>query len=322
MGDPRGACDFSPQILKKVISTVIRDDLRDIPSELWSPAYEALQNFRISELQIGQVFKYWEELGTDGPDFNPRKAACKWVVDNFDRVLSFVPPSHPRTIEVYELKKSSIRLVSLVLSCITLLILAISAFATRSMRKKKAIFYGQETVLYSILSGLMLVAVGALLLTLPPGDGTCLAVAWITNLGYCFALVPLLLRLGAIHALLQSGKAMQRVRLSPSKLMYSLGASATAVAAFLLVWTLVDAPRKTVEYEATEHLSQNGEVLIHEVYQCSSNSGLWMLLNMAWKAILLLISLMIAYLALSVREDINDTRAVTAVVASHAFFSL
>lgn len=319
-GNPQGACDFAPHVLNKVISKAIRDELRNVPEELWSPAYQALINMKMSDLQLGQISEYWKEPGIDEWNFDPRRAACRWVVENIERIKSFIPHSHPRTIEFENLEQSAILLVGLVFACLVLMILAVSGALARVHRRKRAILYTQEAIIYFIVGGLMLLAASAILMALPPSNGKCLTVAWSTNIGHCLVFVPLFVRLSAINTLLQSGKKMQRVNLSKRTIMTWMGAAVSLLSVFLIVWSVLDAPRKVVDYDLTNEYSSNGELIIRAMRNCSSEHDFWFVISLSWRGVLLMLSLMVAYTALMVREDINDTRALTAAVLSHMVF--
>ena len=99
-GDPRGSCAEAPHSLIKLITTALRDISfdSDKPEALHSPAYEAVKNFRISELQVGEIFERWFQKDTDKFGLDPRDATCEWVLDNLDILKTFVPRTHPRVV--------------------------------------------------------------------------------------------------------------------------------------------------------------------------------------------------------------------------------
>ena len=103
-GDAYGACEYPPISLQRLISTglyhaTLGDGASDTPTALQNPSYEAISNFRITHLQLNQILGYWLERGTDKWNFDPRDAACRWVVENFDSLKeTFIPRDYPRVI--------------------------------------------------------------------------------------------------------------------------------------------------------------------------------------------------------------------------------
>lgn len=322
-GKPEGACDFSPRFLSTVVSTSLKEDKHQRPELLRSPAYEALTNFRISELQIGQIFELWLSRGIDKYNFDPRWATCRWVADNIDTIRSFVPSTHPRVVETEDLKKHPLFVGASVLSMSVVILLGFSALFTRIKRRNKAIFYAQEGFLYAIVSGLGFLAIGSLILALPPSDATCVSAAWLTNLGYVVTFSPLFARIHAICVTLQSGKNMQRVRMTTRKLLGTMFCIASLVTAFLMLWTLLDTPRKISNYELADVESESAETtIIREMQSCGSEQDFWMLLSFVWQGLLLLACLMFVFMALLVKEDMNDTRSMSVTVSLHCGFFL
>lgn len=319
-GDPEGACDYGVKILNKVVSKALRDEDRDVPVELHSPAYDTLLNYVISDLDLGRISEFWLSYKTDPWNFDPRKAACQWVAANMDRIESFLPPTHPRTMEREQVKNDSLRLSGMVMSCLAIVILTIASLLTHLKRNSKAIFYTQEAFLLSILSGLIILSTGAMMLAFPPTDTSCIAAAWLMNLGSCVALVPLYARISAIHSFLQSGKKMQRVRLTRKKLVRFLTMAIAAVTGFLVVWTVLDSPEQRVYYELTSSVTSDGEFIVKAIDHCASENSFWMWLSFTWQGLVLAMASATAFMALSIREDINDTRLLAAVILSHLLF--
>jgi hypothetical protein len=101
LGDPRGACDYQPLKLDKMLSRNLRELSFDpsIPEALWSPSYDAIKAFRVTELEQSNFLTDWLERGVDKWNFDPRDAACQWVVENLELVQSFIPQDYPRVIQ-------------------------------------------------------------------------------------------------------------------------------------------------------------------------------------------------------------------------------
>lgn len=321
-GNANAACGFPKENINKVISKAIKDTLSDNHEELWSPAYQAVVNYKITEVQLGQITDYWQETKVDTWNFDPRRAACRWVVENLDLVKSWIPSSHPRIVEVQKFTRTPLLISGLVLSALVIVLLCASCIATRLLRSKKAICHTQEEIIYAILCGLMFLSTAAMILALPPSEETCVAFVWTANLGYCLAFVAFLTRISAISKILQSGKRMQRARLEPRGLYGWLGASLCLVVAFLILWTVHNAPGLNVKYTLTEQLTENDEFVVKARSHCGVEFNLWLVLSLIWRGLLLIFSLMIAYTALMVRDDVNDTRELAAALLLHMIFFL
>ena len=94
LGVPEGVCDETARPLYKLLLSQLYDLTQgpDIPDAIKSPAHATVSQFSISELQVNEMFGYWESLG------NPREAICQFVVDNLDELAQYIPRTYPRTI--------------------------------------------------------------------------------------------------------------------------------------------------------------------------------------------------------------------------------
>lgn len=321
-GSPEGACDFSPQILQKVISKALQDKSNSVPQELWSPSYDALMNYKISDLQLGRIFDYWHESEIDKWNFGPRKAACRWVAENINLMKTFIPASHPRVIEPEDMAGTVLFIIALVLAIIALSLEGLSILLTTLKRKKRSIFYAQEQYLYLLLFGMVLTTSGSLLLVFPVTNETCLSSVWLTNVGFSVSVVPSYMRIQSIHHLLQMGKKMQRVHLSNHKLLGAVAVTLCAMSGFLIAWTILDAPQQQVQYHLTENMNAHQKVIVNSVEYCSSGSNVWTAISFVWQGFLLSVCAMIAFISMAVREDINDTRSLAAMFSSMLCFFL
>jgi hypothetical protein len=194
--------------------------------------------------------------------------------------------------------------LSAVVACLTLL----SVVATHRNRKKRIIFHAQTNVMYVMLAGLFLLAIGAALLSVPVTDATCAGIIWLVNIGYCLELVPVALRLDAINRLLSSGKQLRRVRIDARQLCVWVGTAVALVCSFLVVWFIMDPPRESWEYDLTNRHTPDGDTIVLAVDHCNSDSETWIVIDVVWKMAVLLFSLVLAFMASAVTEDMNDTR--------------
>ncbi|CAB9521809.1 Receptor-type guanylate cyclase gcy [Seminavis robusta] len=191
---------------------------------------------------------------------------------------------------------------------------------TYTKRKTKALYFVQSEFLFLIQIGMLLSIGSAVTLALSPSSATCGVTNWIASLGYVLQLIPLLIRILAINQLAASGKQMQRVRLNIWMLYGSVAATAALLVVFLIVWTLVDPPQEQLQYEMTDFETPNGETIVHVYDYCWSENQFWYYIHFGWKAVILLPACLIALLALRVKEDLNDTRNLAAVLFIRVLF--
>jgi len=321
VGEALGSCDTFPQVLQKIASASFQDITfgEDTVESFWSPAYDSFAAYKLSLLNLYQFYGFWRERGTDFWNYDPRDAACQWVVENLDLVKSFVPESHPRVVQEAE-TSVSVRNAALAMAVIATILVVISMVLTYLKRKTKAFYYAQLPFLYLLLTGMLLISVAAILLAAPLSDGSCIATAWLFNLGYVLQLVPLLVRISAINQFAATGKQMQRVRLKIQSLYMDVAAAAFLVIGFVLAWSISDAPEKRFEYYLTDRTTPNGEFVVEAYEFCGSEFDFWPLLTYAWMALLLVPSCMLAIFASRMKEDMNDTRTMSWAVYSHCLF--
>jgi hypothetical protein len=230
------------------------------------------------------------------------------VVDNWDLVQSYIPSTHPRVLEERSAAGNKVFRSALVLSAVVAFLTILSAVATRRNRKKRIILHAQTNVMYVMLAGLFLLAIGAALLSVPVTDATCAGIVVLVNIGYCLELVPVALRLDAINRLLSSGKQLRRVRIHARQLCVWVGTAVALVVAFLVFWFVMDPPRETWDYDLTNRQTAEGETIVLAVDHCNTDSETWIVIDVVWKMAVLLFSLVLAFMASAVTEDMNDTR--------------
>lgn len=318
-GESEGACSFADQVLSSIVSVAVQSMHSELSSELQSPAYEALMNYRISELQIGQILNYWMESGIDNFGFDPRWATCRWVVENIDRVMAFVPPSHPRQVELIDIRRSTLAMTALTLSSVVIAIQVFSGFALILRRNSRAIMHAQEMFIYALLSGWVLLALGSLFLALPPTDESCIVSAWLINLGFGIAFVSLCIRIRVINiGMLKTGKKLQLRPLKTGGFVGYVFLFTMLVVIYMLIWTLLDAPVRGVDYDPTDHRTEHDEFIVHERHYCSSEMKIWSRIAFSWQGLLLLNAVASLFAALAVIEDIWEEKSLVAVVGVHA----
>ena len=331
VGDPLGKCAATTTPLKKVMGTALKDISydKDTPEALWSPAYEVIQNFQISSQQLGQIIQQWvirvreqnnqqnneSEIDLSGL-LALREVTCEWAVEHLDLLESFVPESHPRILQGEDVAGSVLFTMALVVGSLGFLLVVLFGVVTVVKRNATALYYAQPQFIALFLLGLGFVSVGSILMATPPTDVSCVAIAWMINIGYAIHLVPLLVRINAINNLAVVGKQMQRVRLKLGRLKRVTSVIVMVVGAYLVVWMVIDRPAETFQFEVTETVTENGETVITSFDYCGS-SFVWYYISYAWRALLILPATMIAFMSLQVLEDLNDTRQMSRVLLLH-----
>lgn len=134
IGDPRGVCDESPNPLTKLVSKALyRENYIGVPPAIRSPAYEFVQAFQVSELQVGEMFNLWQKRRT------PREAVCEWAVKNFDYLETFVPRTYPRVFREHALDEGGLLTVSLILGSLASVLVLITGWMVHKKRYMKSI---------------------------------------------------------------------------------------------------------------------------------------------------------------------------------------
>ena len=320
-GNPKGACDYDAEFLKKLIAKGFQELTSgpNIPEALWSPAYDVVANFQMTSLELGKILMYWLQRGTDKYNFDPRDATCRWVVENLELVESFIPQSYPR-VQAEDVSGRNLLTAAIAVAGFAILMVISSMFLTFLRRHTKVMYYTQVEFLFIFQSGILLVALGGVMKAVPPTDATCVSVVWLTNIGYALQLVPLIVRIDAISKLASKGKQMQRVRLRPKKLVYSVAILVCLVGAFLLAWTFVDPPEKGIQYRLTGQMTAQNETVVTTTESCSYGSNLWFIVSLCWQALLLFPAAVVAFVASRVVEDMNDTKSMAFVIYADAAF--
>jgi len=326
LGDPAGTCDEPIETLQKVISTALLEITNglDIPDALKSPAYHAIKEFTISNLQMTDMFSYWHKGTTDKWEFGTRDSVCEWIVDNLEYVESFVPPSFPRAIHStdgpFTDQWNTVTILALGLALFALLLAMVSCGITYVQRKKPAIQRAQVFFLALLLAGLFLVAVGGVVGSLPPRDGTCIATAWLINFGYSIELVPLVVKSAALNRVLSAGRRMKRSILKQEKLYRTVAYVTTLVLVILVVWTVIDPPLRKTEYTLTGSTNTMGETMLETEYHCQSESPAWRILSISWQLLLLMIAGVLAFQNRTYRSDLTEVRTLALMIYSHVVF--
>ncbi|KAL3925270.1 MAG: hypothetical protein SGILL_000528, partial [Bacillariaceae sp.] len=168
VGPPEAACDNPAQSLSKLVTGKLYDLLHDpsIPEALVSPAHGMLSRFRITEVQLGQLFDLWESEPT------PRDAVCLWAAENLDYLMSMVPYSYPRAVQ--EQPHSTFGYAMIGLGVAAFFVVLGTGILVRYFKTKPAVRYAQLDFLSILIGGSFLAVIGAIITGAPASDGTCI----------------------------------------------------------------------------------------------------------------------------------------------------
>lgn len=313
VGDPLGSCDDPPTPLQKVMSKGLHQMIYDtsIPDALRSPAYEVIQLFSISTLQLDEVFSYWRRYG------DPRDAVCHWLVDNEDWARQFIPSSYPRAVhtETTSVTTSTLSIFTLVLASMTVFLVLGTSVLVYIKRDSRVLKYAQIEFISLILTGLFTTAIGAILVAIPASDGVCVATILMLLLGSTIQLLPLLVKISAVNRLFQAASAHRRVTLKRNRLFGVVFGITLLVCIFLALWTGLDPPSQQQEYKLTGNQGESGRTIITSTAYCSSDSDIWLFLAVGWNGVMVLAATVLAFQSRKIKlQDFNES-AVLGLIA-------
>jgi len=314
VGSPLGACTDSAKSLRKLISGSLYDIIYDssIPEAIRSPGYDVLKLFRISELQLDELFQYWQTKPS------PREAVCTWVAENINWTSTFIPRSHPRVLK--ENESGGLVYVCAALGGLATLLVLCTAAAVFARREKQAVKCSQIDHLSLLLTGSFLIAMGAIVVGLPASNVSCIASIWLINIGYTLEIVPLVVKIAAINRLMSAGRRMKRVVLNRRSLYGAVACIFLVVVFFLALWTVLDKPTKALEYDLTESLTGEGATIVQYQYYCNSHSEVWQYMEVSWKVFFLLCASVVAFQVRHLQESIGESRTLAFLIYSQLVF--
>lgn len=316
VGKAVGACDDKAKPLEKLISGVLYDlsYSPDIDPAIRSPGYDVLRFFKLTELQLGEIFDNWRIMPS------PREAICEWIVNNMDYMNTFVTPSYPRTVETRKASKEALLYVSVIFGILAVIIVIVTLLGVYKSRKKPAIVYAQIEFLFLLLSGAFLISLGAIVQGFPPSDGSCVLATWLINLGYTLELIPLIVKVGAINRMMSAARQMRRIVIQRSSLFGAVAFVCLAMIVYLIVWTAVDRPMKSDQFDLSHQKTEDGATVVELSYFCASKSEGWQYAAVGWNALLLLCATVIAYQTRNIQKRFNESRPLATMIYSHFVF--
>jgi len=327
-GSSLGACGLAPNGLKKLISVGVRnDDPQGVERSkaTQSPALDVLKSFQMSGRQISDLFVKWNrnvrqnEIANNGA----REAVCEWVIENFHDLKEFIPRSFPRIVMPGTKEnrgRRSQESASQILASVAIVVVLMATLLTYVQRGRPVMVYAQLEFLTLLLVGLTLVSVGSLLMSFPASDFLCSASIWLTNLGYTLELVPLIVKMAAIHRIMRAAKRLRHIVVNRRTLAGAVVGLCFVMLTFLICMTVLDKARLLPEFTLSEVENEEGETEVYRTFNCQSKSNRWLIITLSWHLALLLISTVQAFLTRNVRIELNDSRTLTVLIYSQFVF--
>lgn len=321
VGKKEGACKLGPTALKKIALGNMQSNIKnhkDLRAQM-SPAYDIYKNFEFTDLQMSAILSEWTKINID-PGFDLRFTTCKWIVNNMDHILNFIPKTHPR-IFVESSVMTGFSIAAVTLSAAALLVVLVTMLIICRKHKAATTRVKQIEFLVLLLAGLFMVALGSLLMALYPSSGTCIASVWLITVGYTLELVPLLVKVSAIIKLIQAAKKMKRVAVNKRKLISQALILSTIAAIFCLIWTLVDPPQAQEELQFSDDTKNDfGETVVSSSKYCDSEMNFWYFISFGWQGLLLLAATVLAYQMRAAPQQVNDAKQLAVMIYSSFMF--
>ena len=136
------------------------------------------------------------------------------------------------------------------------------------------------------------------------------------RLGYTLALVPILIKVSAINKLTRDGMGCRRVEINPNRFNKILAVTISILLLFLIIWTSIDMPRRTKQYEMNNENLGDVDVYVG----CESQRVVWMMAAYAWEFLLLLSATVLTFQSRDVIPQLNESNSMAFIVYSHFVF--
>lgn len=235
----------------------------------------------------------------------------------------FVPRNYPRVEQEINRNGGALQYVSIALGGLVVMLVMVTAFGVHQYRDRRPIRVAKVEFLWLLLIGSFLVALGAILAGTPPTNGTCLAEIWLIDVGYSLGLVPLIVKVAAVHRVIGASKRYRRVHVNQKSLFGIVAIISALVMVILLLCTVFDPPRKTPEYHLTDSVLDSGETIVKVRYYCSTDSRVWRLVPIAWYMVLLLSASVLAFQVRNhTKAEFTESRTLPTLIYSHFMFAV
>jgi len=317
VGSADGACTSETHAYQKLIVANLKENTYKVPTARRSPGYDAVKAFQISDLDVDELMRAWLNGTSSNKNYNARDAVCNWVGKNYDNLVSLLPPTYPRSIEPFLWNYDSpIFITSMFFSILASSIILYTFICVYKNRKKKVIKVAQVHFLFLTLLGLGLISISSILYNFEPFKVTCILSVWLYILGYTLELVSLIIKVSAINKTFQAAKEMRRVEVDNKRMFIEVIVMIFITFIFLVLWTWLDpfVPKEILELDGS---------IITITYQCESNSIIWVIVGLfAWKTLLLICALVLAFLTRNVIKAFNESHKLAIMTYNHVFFMI
>ena len=288
-GDPAGACGYETISLRKVVSSVLSLKDKETSEALRSPGHAVINALRFSNVQVDSILNEWLKYGLDTYGYDPRLAVCEWVDNNLEALVNMTFPSgYPRNVDRSTFD-NSLTYTAMSLAAIVTAAIALIFIATYNYREVREMKYSQVDFLLLTLVGYLLVTVGAMVATVTPSAASCVSSEWLVNIGYTLGVAPLLVKVAAVNRLVFKSRNMQRSTLKLKNLYLIVLGMVSAAIFFMIVWSFIDPPGEVDE------VTLNGDNHIEVLHRCESSSDMWVLIALAWRALLLFVAAVLVF---------------------------
>jgi 7 transmembrane sweet-taste receptor of 3 GCPR len=315
-GKKGGGCDHEANALQTVVASSLRDMTFDTSEVDRSPAYQAILNLKVSQLEMNTILQKWVDGGKSG--YAARQAVCEWVVNHQEELESFIPRGYPRAFSENTSYNEPLLHAAIGVGGLAVLYVLAATFMVFIYSEAKVFVYAQVPFVFMVLFGLLLVACGSIFYALEPQDPICVSQTWFLTLGYTLELVPLLVKIAAINRVVAATQRMKRVRISMRWLFLKVAALVLMVIIFLTVWTMLDPPsRHEGRYLTEEHGAAVATTVV-----CASDSASWDLAVLCWNGILVLCATVLAFQSRNIKQEFNDSKSLGTMIYSHFVFAI
>jgi len=306
IGEEVGSCDSESFSIQKVIVSDFYNRTYSRPKVGRSPAYDFLKSFRMSDLQLEEMYRRWYKKNKDRWNYDHREALCEWIGENLGELQVFLPPTYPRSFRTNEYDTPYL-VVAKVMSIIAAMIVLGTLSLVYYYRNKRSIVFAQRTFLYMILLGLFLVSIGSFLKSLPPSTATCMTKEWFVMVGYSLILVPLNVKISAINALVHSATSFRRAKITRRTLYKRVAIIIGIVIVYLTVWTILDPSTETSNKILTGEQSESGGEMVEIDLTCSSRASTWTIIFFIYVFLLIVAATVLAVQTRNIKQEFNES---------------
>ena len=301
-GNRMGACDDEAHKLQTIVSSALRKQVEASPNPIRSPAYEAIKNIKITDLEVSKILQMWRSRRIDTYGYDARDAVCSWVVEHFEELQSFVPSTYPRKLNDNNANAIG-RTILLVVGSLGTVTVLLALYLAYRYRERRAFVYSQVHFCYLVLVGLLWSAIGAnFYLMEPPTTLSCTATEWLFLLGLTLQLAPLLVKFARVNGS-RSSRRRNLVKIKSKDFSYVV-LSVVIVVVYLVIWTVIDTPMSVERYI----LSGDPVPVVTLAHTCASKLDFWKRISLGWIVTLLAMALVLAIQTRNVAGNFIDTK--------------